>query len=649
MLNEHQIRILLIFYRFIKRYLVFSHLKRGDKIVDENNNKYKYVRGYEIIEWLVISSVKIIDPVEAAAICQILLDYRFIIEYHCSCMTKNGISQCKSKVKHSLWMKSRKYLFSDIGYYTMVMLDKVVSYDEMFQYIRSIEKQNPQIDYNQHFYKIFPNNSQLVKIIYNIEYEKLIQTVQSPLPNNDHIDVNPQTMGDLSIPQEMKNEFTTQIPMAPLPPSDTILDIDRFNELKNMEISIPIPSDDDTDIDEKEKEEEKLSELRNKDLGYIEPDDTVIIPPIIKRIELEDIKTEIIQSPTNNNYNHENEYIRFVHGNYHPVELDLDDIKWIKFIPVLIFLAVLSTSGMAVQWKNMHIIFNTPRFIYIIFAVVASFFWVTSFFTMVYSWRYRGTLFRMLRDKNQVTILASISMSLFQLSSLSFDFSVGLCKTLFWIGIVLQSMAIFLIYAQLIIRIKKDKDKTITPSFIFTGAGFVIAGGVASDLGYNTIKWITWGFSSIYCQIFFFIIIIGYYINGLLPKSLIPSQTILVGYVSLSFAAFVKIQHGLTPLGRVIYTIMWINVATTIVIWCIMLIYSPGNEIYFKCTYWGFVFPVVAMSSAVLNYYQYTPNSNACKILSIVAVSIADLDYAIILGLTLYYLFTKNLFIPSKV
>ncbi|EFA82339.1 hypothetical protein PPL_04764 [Heterostelium album PN500] len=110
----------------------------------------------------------------------------------------------------------------------------------------------------------------------------------------------------------------------------------------------------------------------------------------------------------------------------------------------------------------------------------------------------------------------------------------------------------------------------------------------------------------------------------------------------------VQVRQGLTVPMRLMYALIFINMAIVIVIWIMMKkTFRSARIPIFHLGWWAFCFPMISFGSAALNYYKYT-RFLSCKIVALIIVSISDFLYVMVACLTLYHLARRNLFISSR-
>ncbi|KAF2076372.1 hypothetical protein CYY_002329 [Polysphondylium violaceum] len=290
------------------------------------------------------------------------------------------------------------------------------------------------------------------------------------------------------------------------------------------------------------------------------------------------------------------------------VELDMSKLKWANFIPVVIFLVVLSTSALAIQWNNIDKALNVPKLIHKIIASIAAGFWILAFIGICYSYLsdYK-TFINGIKNGTQVTVATCIAMSLFQLSVLASQLAVPLAKVMFWMAAVFQFIAFSLVYINLYFRIRKRFMLGISPTYIFSGAVFILAATTAKTIGYTAIAWICLGVGTVYCVIAEIVLLISYKHFGLPTIPQIPAQTILIGYPSLFFAGICTIQGRISKMGYAGYTLIFVNLVIVICLWCLIVQKHRKQMVYrdFNLTWWGFCFPIVSFGTAVTFYYHF--------------------------------------------
>eukprot|EP01132_Coremiostelium_polycephalum_P005332 gene5332-6650_t len=329
-------------------------------------------------------------------------------------------------------------------------------------------------------------------------------------------------------------------------------------------------------------------------------------------------------------------------------EEDISTLVWTRFVPFLIFAVVLSTSAIAIQYRNMSNAFNVPRLIYKIFAGISAGFWVAAAILTGYGLvKHKESKLNNLRDGTQVTVLGTVAMSLFQISSLAKELSLALAKVGFFISLIFQFTSLILLYIQVGIRLHRRSGIVITPTFFFSATGFLLAAYTSYDVGYQTFGWVLFGIGGILCVLIMIGFMVSNFLFGVMPIEAIPVQTIIVAFPSLLTTDLVFFQGRLRFLSRLLYTWIWADLLLVLLIWTIMCLKAPHTKLSFNLSWWGLSFPMISFGSASLVYYTNSKHTST-EIIAIFLVSISNFIYLVLLALTAFYLLTRNLFIPSK-
>ncbi|EGC34623.1 hypothetical protein DICPUDRAFT_79631 [Dictyostelium purpureum] len=583
-------------YKIILNRLPQTHKKR--KSYSETNPFYQdqqgnikyFFYGYEVIEWILKSNINTITRAKAVAIAQSILSLFIITD------PKINDSEYLNK---NLPISKKKMIFSDDRTcYSLINNNNISTFE----------------NYNKYLYGMYMK----IKFVCPNPYY-CIQTVFSIYPTTQ-----PQNINNNNNIQNIDNnsysfENECSIITKPLSPQVSPLSINEIYTDKKKEISPNAINENlDYNIQEGVIEMENISQYRQQQ-------------------ESDESKFSIIIG-------------------YKDVDEDdfnISNYRWTKYFSVLVYLVIVSTAGLGLQWHLIKEVYNIPSIIYIVIGILATFLWVSATILFLYCFisNFNNSMVD-LRNGIFSTIYNTAPLSLFQVSDISIFANKTLAKVIFWSSFGLYSVTLLFLYTHFVLRFIRKKPISITPSFIFSGGCFVIVASVSKHLGYTSMVWFSYGFGSIVCIIIHAVIIYQYIAKArkgsFLPIESIPSQPVFISYSSLLCSTLISIQEGVTIWGRLVYLFVFLNIVLVFIVWIVTIIKAPKLYVPpFNLGMWGFSFPSTSFSVCAILYYKYN-TFLITKIFSLFTITINNLIYIALLIFTIAHITKKNLFIVSK-
>ena len=231
------------------------------------------------------------------------------------------------------------------------------------------------------------------------------------------------------------------------------------------------------------------------------------------------------------------------------------------------------------------------------------------------------------------------SISLVLLAALALEFSQTLAGVLFSLGALMHLSLTLLIFSRWIFS-ENHQNQHLSPAWFIPVVGNVLMPIVAVPLGLDELGWFFFSFGIVFWIVLFTILMHRLFFLEPMPLQLAPTLFILIAPPAVAFLSYLNLNGYIDNFAQVLY-----GVALFLTLLLLGQVHR-FRKLSFFISWWAYSFPLAAISTASLEYFQQTQYRPVFWI----AISLLALTTVVVTGLffrTLLALRNKQICVPE--
>lgn len=277
--------------------------------------------------------------------------------------------------------------------------------------------------------------------------------------------------------------------------------------------------------------------------------------------------------------------------------------KGLRYFPIVLFASVMGVAGLAISLRLIENIYEFSHMISTIVAALATVMFLINIGILIYRWiKFKEDVKVDFNHPVRMNFFGAISISLFLLGMLYYDYNESLSFIVWLTGAIVQFVLTLAVLSNLIWKLE-FKLPQFNPTWFIPMVGNIVAplSGV-----YHVAPWVNWTFFSIgvlFSIIYFTIFMNRIFFQDAPPAPLLPSFFILLAPPGIGFVSYVRLAGDLDIFAYILFGVAFYL--------GLLFLYQIRRFLSgpFFLSWWAFLFPSAAVTNATIHMQQFTGDS----------------------------------------
>lgn len=287
--------------------------------------------------------------------------------------------------------------------------------------------------------------------------------------------------------------------------------------------------------------------------------------------------------------------------------------KGIRYFPVALFSSVMGVAGVALVLRLVENMYELSSIYSLIALILASLLFIVNGLIFLYRlFRYVADVREDFAHPVKMNFFGAISISLLLLARLFYDFSPMVSLVLWVSGAILQT-ALTLAVLSKVIWVHSFQIEQFNPAWFIPIVGNIVAPLAGVYHVHEVINWTFFSIGILYSIIYYTIFTNRIFFHPPMPAKLQPTFFILMAPPGIGFVSYVQLTDKLDVFAYILFGIAFYL--------GLLLLFQLKRffTIPFFVSWWAYLFPSAAVTSATLHLYVAT-NWVGLKIVALVQV-----------------------------
>lgn len=274
--------------------------------------------------------------------------------------------------------------------------------------------------------------------------------------------------------------------------------------------------------------------------------------------------------------------------------------KGIRYFPIALFSSVMGVSGVAIVLRTVETMYGLQTIYSTIALVLASLLFVVNGLILLYRF------FRHFEDVREdfnhpvkMNFFGAISISLLLLARLFYDIAPTLSLIIWLSGAILQ-VALTLAVLSKVIWTHSFRIEQFNPAWFIPIVGNIVAPIAGVYHVHEVVNWIFFSIGILYSIIYYTLFTNRIFFHSPLPAKLQPTFFILIAPPGIGFVSYVQLTGTVDAFAYILYGVAFYL--------GLLLLFQLKRffSIPFFVSWWAYLFPSAAVTSATLHLYMAT-------------------------------------------